>query len=105
MFKLFSVLLLSGCLLFLTGVNFFVYPPASSASQTQGTEQQDKNPSPVEEKAGSSSNNVSIQEEYLHERHSFKDFGRLEKLIHDRILEADKLQIVHYELISPPPKA
>jgi hypothetical protein len=106
--KVLSILLMSFCLVFLTGVNFFVYADNEKAIACTAVDerQQDENkaPNPTEEKS-SSSNSPTVQEEYLHEKHSSRELARLDKLIHDRIMEAEKLQIVHYELLLPPPKA
>src|SRR6478672_1468197 len=81
--KVLSVLLLSACLLFLTGVNFFIYPPKGNAVSSvawQGKESNEDRPSsPVEEKAPSGCN-TSIQEEYLHEKNHLHELTLLEEL-------------------------
>lgn len=101
-----SVVLMSLCLLLLTGANFFVHDgnnqTVKSISMNADSEDNEA-PNPVEEHSKSNPGST-IQEEYLHEKHSFKDFAWLTMMLHHRILEAEKLQIVHYELVSPPPK-
>jgi len=103
--KLLSVLLLSGCLLFLTGINFFIYtnsPGHEISSLFSGSDDEEQPSTPVEEKAPSGTN-TSIQEEFLHEKHSLHDITWLEVLTNHRIHDAGKLTIVHFELVSPPP--
>ena len=104
--KVLSALIMFCCLFFLTGVNFVVFPQfektTSSSSNIPG--KQDNDPSaPVEEKS-SSTNNLTVQEEYLHEKHSFKEIESLEAIIQHQVLAVEKLQVVHFELISPPPE-
>ncbi|CAN5891482.1 hypothetical protein BH11BAC4_BH11BAC4_21690 [soil metagenome] len=104
--KLFSTVLMFCCLFFLTAVNFIVFPRHEKEKAVSFNIQgkQDDDPSaPVEEK--STSNSIpTVQEEYLHEKHSFKEIERLENFHHHQPLAAEKLQFVHYELLSPPPK-
>jgi len=94
------------CLLLLIGDNFFVYTIGSDNTKNISmiTDiDENESPNPVEEHS-KSNQGLTIQEEYLHERHSYKDFAWLTMLLYHRVLEAEKLQIVHYELVSPPPK-
>lgn len=94
------------CLLVLIGDNFFVYTLGSNNTKSISmiTDiDENESPNPVEEHS-KSNQGLSIQEEYLHERHSHEDFAWLTILLYHRVLEAEKLQIVHYELVSPPPK-
>jgi len=95
------------CLFFLTGVNFIVFPQhvkEKIASSNIPGKSKDDPSAPVEEKA-SSNNSPTVQEEYLHEKHSFQEIERTENLLHHLILDAEKLAVVHYELISPPPES
>lgn len=103
--RLLSVAVMVFGLLLLTGANFIVYSDYQH-NQQHLCQQQDSQeaPTPVEEKSKSSSGGISIQEEYLHERHSFKELSWLDDLLRHRIMDAEKLEIVHYELVSPPPK-
>ena len=103
--KIGTSLLMCFCLMFLTGVNFIVFPQQAVASTAASTNSKEKDPSaPVEEKA-SSNTSVSIQEEYLHELHSLDEFAATEKLLQHKQFPVEKLQKVHFELISPPPEA
>lgn len=104
--KTLSVLVMGIALLFLTGANYFIYFNHTQENKgcfTTGCEDNEA-PAPVEEKS-KSFNSLSIQEEYLHDKHSVNEFARLTMLLHSRIHDAEKLTIVHYELVSPPPKA
>ena len=105
--KIITAVLMCFCLLFLTGVNFIVFPQNSSAkiSLNDTGKQGEKDPSaPVEEKS-SSGNSLAVQEEYLHECHSIDDVTGSEISLQHKNLVAEKLQTVHFELISPPPDA
>ena len=103
--KLCSAILMCGCLLFLTGANFVVYAEfffneqahASTAKKTIEA------PTPVEENTNSCKLPI-VQEEYLHEKDHLKEFAWLTILLQHQITDAEKLQVVHYELESPPPK-
>lgn len=105
--KLFSVGLMFSCLLLLTGINFIIYSSSHQIAWEKVTDNEkpceDANPGPVEEKSANS--NLNIQEEYVHEYHLQSNFLALDILNHHRIIEAGKLCIVHFELISPPPEA
>lgn len=106
--KVLSIIVMVLGLLLLTGANFIVYNEHFICSKTS-IQDADKNeteaPSPVEEKSKSTNGGPTVQEEYLHDhKHSFREFAWLDILLRHRILDAEKLQIVHYELISPPPK-
>ena len=104
--KIVSVFVMCIGLLFLNGANFFVYAEQHFEKKIYASNDSEDNeaPSPVEEKS-KSSNGLTDQEEYLHDKHSFKELELLGTVLHHRILDAEKLQVVHYELISPPPKA
>ncbi len=106
--KVSSTLLMFFCLVFLTGVNFIIFPQekdkAAICSTNMPGKSNDDPSAPVEEKS-SSNTSLSVQEEYLHEKHNLKEFERLEEPQQYAILGEEKLQIVHFELISPPPKA
>jgi hypothetical protein len=100
--KIITVLLMCFCLLFLTGINFVLYPPDLIAAVTdlEEGETENNNPSgPVEEKTVSSG---SLAEEFLHD-HFYLDVSVINKLLLHKIHEAEKLQIVHFEILSPPP--
>jgi len=104
--RLVSVLMMCMCLLLLTGANFFVDlsngGPSFKMSKNAVTDENEA-PNPGEENAKSNSG-ISIQEEYLYEKHSFKNEAWLTLMLQHRILEVEKLQMVPADLVSPPPK-
>ncbi len=95
------------CLLFLTGANFFIYPPSdnycNNLVQHSNDNTDEESPTPVEEKS-SSKTGLTVQEEYIHEHHSIKDLSAFVILSKHSIPAVEKLQVVHFELVSPPPK-
>jgi hypothetical protein len=101
-----SVMVMIMGLVFLTGANFLVYSDYyhNRTAYQQQESQQGEAPSPVEEKSKSANGGINVQEEYLQEKHSFKELAWLNALLRHRIMDAEKLEIVHYELVSPPPK-
>lgn len=93
---------MSFCLFFLTGINFVVYSPSFSCSAVMGASDEESS-TPVEEKS-SSKTGVTVQEEYIHDHHYESKLDIAYRSKH-RIPSVEKLQIVHYELVSPPPKS
>ncbi|MEO6671301.1 MAG: hypothetical protein ABIN36_17595 [Ferruginibacter sp.] len=105
--KVISIGIMCLCLLFLTTVNFFIYSPSQQplASLVHSTDGNDEEaPTPVEEKS-SSKTGLTIQEEYIHDLHSIKDLSGFVTISKHKIPSVEKLQIIHFELDSPPPKA
>ncbi|MEP7258827.1 MAG: hypothetical protein ABI687_10565 [Flavitalea sp.] len=109
--RLLSIALMVFCLTFLTSLNYFLYPSSSDttvvANNGYGSEDTDNGyPSssggPSEEKASSG---FSILEEFLHENHLAISFATMNKIFLHKVAEAQKIEMVHTELISPPPKA
>ncbi len=102
--KVITVILMCFCLLFLTGINLVLYPSDAVATATQDVQSSDTEENlptnPVEEKTVSS---TSLAEEFLHE-HFYLNVSVINKLMLHKIHEAEKLQIVHFELLSPPPE-
>lgn len=102
--KTITVLFLFLCLLFLTGINFILYPSynlVAAVADMNGGETEDTSPSgPVEEKTAS----ASLAEEFLHE-HFYLNVALVNNLMLHKIHEAEKLQIVHSELLTPPPES
>ena len=99
------MILMGSCLVFLTGINLFIYPPVQwdcAAVIDETTENPDSFPVPVEEKSETSSS-ASIIEEFLHNSH-YLELSWLDKMAIQKIHNAEQLQIMHYELWSPPPK-
>jgi len=106
--KMISIGVMCFCLLFLTGVNFFVYPPSdpachSSISRQGNITSDEESPTPVEEKS-SAKTGITVQEEYVHDVELVKGSVDIVYLSEHKIPAEEKLQIVHFELISPPPK-
>ena|SRR5687768_503146 len=93
-----SVCLMIFCLTFLTSLNFFIYP-ADNEVITQNASPA----GPTEEKSCSTS--VSLVEEILHENSFELNSDLINQLCLHHIAEADKLEIVHPELILRPPRA
>ena len=86
------------CLTFLTSLNYFLYSPDGEVITKNAS------PSgPTEEK--SSSSGFSFAEEILHEGSFELNSDIANQLCLHHITEADKLQIVHPELILRPPRA
>jgi hypothetical protein len=107
--KVISIGIMCFCLLFLTGINFIVYAPSDPSSQNILAQQSnntndEESPSPVEEKS-SSKTGVTVQEEYVHDVDLVKGDVDIVYSSEHKIPAEEKLQIVHFELISPPPKA
>lgn len=103
--KLLSAVLMSSCLLFLTGANFVVYDAFffSENGKVVSNKQTREAPTPVEENTNSSKLPI-VQEEYLHEKDGMKEFAWLTILLQHHISDAERLEVVHYDLESPPPK-
>lgn len=106
--KIISIGVMCFCLLFLTGVNFLVYPPTqtalSASLQHNNNSSDEESPAPVEEKS-SAKTGLTVQEEYIHDLHIIKDDSAITLSAEHKIPAEEKLQIVHFELVSPPPKA
>ena len=105
--KILSVGVMCCCLLFLTCVNFIVYPSSHSFSSSlihNSNSNDEEAPVPVEEKS-SAKTGLTIQEEYIHELHTIKGLSDFVVLSKHKIPDGEKLQVVHFELDAPPPKA
>lgn len=61
-------------------------------------------PTPVEEKSTAKSG-LTVQEEYIHDAYQIKGLSDISLSSEHKIPAEEKLQIVHFELISPPPKS
>lgn len=94
------------CLLVLTTSNFFIYstsPNSFCISHTNNTDEEES-PTSAEEKTASKTG-LNIQEEYVHELHHLQQLSAFIVLQKNKIPATEKLQIVHFELDVPPPKA
>jgi hypothetical protein len=99
-------------LLLLTSMNFFIYASPDSSLKScwtpTGEEEspENNNPcSPTGPDEKSPSKPVSVNEEYIHEGPNVDNPFGINPLFAHKIHEAEKLQIVHFELLTPPPKA
>ena len=110
--KIFPAVGMMLLLLLLTSMNFFIYASPDSAikiswAPTNEEESPETNspcsPAGPDEKAPNKP--VSVNEEYIHEGPDVDHPFGLESMFTHKIHEAEKLQIVHFELITPPPKA
>lgn len=99
-------------LVLLTSMNFFTYNSSGSPVKTCWAAGNDEetpetsNPcSPAGPDEKSPNKPVSVNEEYIHEGPDMDNPFWIDPLFAHKIHEAEKLQIVHFELITPPPKA
>ena len=106
-----SIGLMFFSLLFLTTANFFVGATIAEGRQANipvSEKSADSNdeipaaPNPTEEKT--SSNSISVIEEYLHKDHfDFNLFNSGKQILH-KIAVSRKIELVHFKLLSPPPE-
>ena len=95
-------------LVFLTTANFFFFSedPGNSysliAGQDDDAESFPGSPSGPDEKAPGAP--VSISEEYLHGHVEPSDFMLSNRLFKHLISASEKIELVHFELLSPPPE-
>ena len=104
--KIITILVMCFCLLLLTTANFIIYPSSHSLNVPlahSNDTNDEESPVPVEEKS-SSKNGLTIQEEYIHELHAF-ELSAFIVLSKHKVATVEKLQVVHFELDAPPPKA
>ena len=91
------------CLLLLTGINFFYFPPDQDPS-TYVMSSEDAPQVPTEEKSSETKNLTQVQEEYLHGDHSEEAFWFNLASLH-KIHQAEKLAKVPAEPLYSPPRA
>ena len=97
-------MLMSFCLLFLIGANFIIYPPQNQYALVENGVECDAEEVPqlpTEEKS-SENKTSSVHEDFIHDNLSFTDFLHNIQVVHKHFTAFD-LQIVHFDLISPPP--
>src|SRR4051812_46492707 len=99
--KLISVIFFCCSLLFLTGINFFLYPPEKHSNFFSFCDNDDSSQGPVEEKAPGNKGVSTIQEEYLHE-HSSIELLCFNSLSLHKIHAAEMLQLGYDEILVPP---
>ena len=105
-----SIGLMFFALLFLTTANFFVGAAMESSQMNlpvseksaDSNEDMPSAPNPTEEKTSSGS--LSVIEEYLHKDHfDFSLFNSGKRILH-KIAVSQKIELVHFKLLSPPPE-
>jgi hypothetical protein len=100
-------------LLFLTSVNYFLYPGsgksatavvcATDTSDEESPRDLPNSPAGPDEKSPNAP--VSITEEYVHEYDNPINPLLMNAIFQHMVHETEKLQVVHFELLSPPPEA
>ena len=97
-------------LVLVTSMNFFVYNPSSSiankveSATNDRSEKESKNlPDPTGPDEKSPNTSISLNEEYVHE-HDEVINPYLKNRAPYRIAGAEKLHVVHSEILLPPPK-
>ena len=99
-------------LLLLTSMNFFIYASPESPIKTCWSPSNEEespetnnpcSPTGPDEKAPNKP--VSVNEEYIHEGPDLDHPFWIDPMFAHKIHETEKLQIVHFELLTPPPKA
>ena len=97
-------------LLFLTSANFFFYftgdrDTVSAMIQSQGEDSEAFPGSPTGPDEKSPGGPISISEEYLHGHDDNDDPFLSGKWFTHLIAESEKIELVHFELLSPPPES
>lgn len=99
-------------LVLLTSMNFFIYADPDSkvkscwAAPTEEESPETNSPcSPTGPDEKAPNKPVSVNEEYIHEGPEVDHLFGIESILAHKIHAAAKLQIVHFELQTPPPKA
>lgn len=100
-------------LLFLTSVNYFLYPSPGKSVKTvvcvNSTNDDDaprdlpNSPAGPDEKSPDTP--VSITEEYVHEQENPVNPLLINAIFQHKVHESEKLRVIHLELLSPPPEA
>jgi hypothetical protein len=109
--KIISTVSMIFLLLFLTCINQFIYDSSDKDAATVSWNCNDEEPGPCypnspagpDEKSPDAP--VSINEEYMHEHSSPVNPFWANAIFEHMIHEADKLRVVHFEILSPPPNA
>jgi hypothetical protein len=109
--KIISAVSMILLLAFLTCINQFLYGSTDKEPAAAAWNSDDSEPGPCypngpagpDEKSPDAP--VSINEEYIHEYHSAANPFWANALFEHMIHEADKLRVVHFEILSPPPNA
>lgn len=94
-------------LLLLTTINFFVYGSSQDNTEivlTADAEEESSpcSPSGPDEKAPGGS--FSFSEEYIHGHDELSDPFLINTLFEHMVTASEKIELVHFELLSPPPE-
>jgi len=95
-------------LLLITGMNFFIYSPASNnkhtaaVAATDSGEEKSNLPSPSGPDEKSPNSTISVNEEYLHHEDEVINAYVINQCKYAPAA-AGKLPVVHFEILSPPP--
>jgi hypothetical protein len=95
-------------LLFLTSINFFVYSSGQEQAElvlNTGAEEDSSPCSPSGPDEKPPANPISVNEEYLHGHDEISDPFLINKLFVHMVTASEKIELVHFELLSPPPEA
>lgn len=101
-----TVILLYASLSLLTGANFFLFTENKNnpiSVLTRDTDDKEAPQEPVDQKSTENKNITSLQEEYLHE-HSARELVCFDNVSLHKIHSAEKLEIIYFEILLPPPK-
>jgi hypothetical protein len=106
--KTFVAVVMIFLLLFLTTANFFFFSGNAESSysamcgQDEDAETFPGSPSGPDEKAPGGP--VSFSEEYIHGHLEISDFFLSNRLFKHLITVSEKIELIHFELLSPPPE-
>ena len=101
-------LLMTFLLLFLTTANYFFFSENTKSSYSLFCSQDDDaeafpgSPSGPDEKAPGGP--VSFSEEYIHGHLEISDFFLSNRLFKHLITASEEIELIHFELLSPPPE-
>lgn len=95
-------------LLFLTNVNYLIFPQDKEAIKIELVNEDGQadasqtNPAGPDEKSPNSS--LSVNEEYVHKQEELQDPNWTNHLFQYMVQCSEKLHVVHFEILSPPPE-
>jgi hypothetical protein len=93
-------------LVFLTAANFFVYADYHFEQEiTWSAETDGKNSTGPLEENSKSCKGPTVTEEYLHDKNFLHDLYWRAASVQHRVRHTEQLTVIHYDTISPPPKA
>lgn len=101
-------LVMMSLLLFLTNVNYLIFPDVKEGvvmelvNEDGATDTSQTNPAGPDEKSPGTS--LSINEEYVHKQEELQDPHWTNHLFEYMVQCSEKLHVVHFEILSPPPE-